>query len=360
MIYLDANASELLRPEARAAMQAADLLPGNPSSVHRAGRAARALLEDSRSQIAARLGGSARHLIFTSGGTEADALGLHSLGLERRLLYGATEHDAVRSIALAAGAELIPVDKDGVIRLDALEERLRASGPALLALMLANNETGVINPIPEVAALCRAYGALLFIDAVQALGRITFDIRELGADGLAVSGHKIGGPKGVGALLLAQDFPVRPLITGGGQEWGWRGGTQNLPAIAGFAAACAATLPDHLSLREKVAAAAREAGAWVVGEGVQRLPNTLCLILPGVRADAQLISLDLAGFAVSAGAACSSGKVARSHVLEAMGLAEHAGSAIRMSMSWQTNAAQVDAFVGAYRAMAARLSRKAG
>jgi cysteine desulfurase len=250
------------------------------------------------------------------------------------------------------------VGENGVIRLEVLEARLKAGGPALVALMLANNETGVIHPVPEAAALCHAHGALLFVDAVQAFGRIPVNIAALGADGLAVSAHKIGGPKGIGALLLAQEFPAHPLIAGGGQERGWRGGTQNLPAIAGFAAACAATPPDHLGLRERIAAAARSAGAMIAGEAAARLPNTLCMILPGVRADLQLITLDLAGFAVSAGAACSSGKVAKSHVLEAMGFTEHAGSAIRVSLSWQTDEAQVDEFIAAYCAMAARLVRR--
>jgi len=358
MVYLDANASELLRPEARVAMESAWSLPGNPSSVHHAGRAARALMEEARARIATKLGGSAKDLIFTSGGTESDALGLHALGWGRRLLYGATEHDAVRSAAKAAGAEVLSVDGNGVVRLEALEDQLRAGGPALVALMLANNETGVIHPIASAAALCQTYGALLFVDAVQGLGRIPFDIDVLGADGLAVSAHKIGGPKGIGALLLAQDFPARPLISGGGQERGWSGGTQNLPAIAGFAAACDGPVPDHLGLRERIAVAARQAGALIAGEGADRLPNTLCLILPGVRADLQLITLDLAGFAVSAGAACSSGKVAKSHVLEAMGLGEQAGSAIRVSLSWQTDVAQVDAFIAAYGAMAERLTRR--
>jgi len=357
MIYLDANASEIQRPESKAAMTSAWEYVGNPSSVHQAGRAARTLMEEARAQIAARLHGSARYLVFTSGGTEADALALHALGTGRRLLYGATEHDAVRSFPNGRDAEVLPVDGNGLVRLDVLEQRLRAGGPALVALMLANNETGVIHPIAEAAELCRAQGALLFVDAVQGLGRIDVDIAALGADGLAVSAHKIGGPKGIGALLLARDFPTLPLIAGGGQERGWRGGTQNLPAIAGFAAATGAKPPDHLGLRDKIAAAARNAGAIVAGEAVARLPNTLCLILPGVRADLQLITLDLASFAVSAGAACSSGKVAKSHVLEGMGLGEHAGSAIRVSLSWQTDVAQVDEFIATYTAMAGRLAR---
>ena len=313
------------------------------------------MLEHARAQVAAFVAAQARHVIFTSGGTEADALALHALGTlqNRRILRGATEHDAVRSAS--AGAAIIAVDRCGVLDLEALEQALRNGLPAMVAVMLANNETGVIHPIEQIASVCHRYGALLHVDAVQALGRVAVDITALGADSLALSAHKLGGPKGVGALVLARDMAVHPLIAGGGQEKGWRGGTQNLTGAAGFAAACRMNPPDHLLWREQIAVAARAAGAMVAGEGALRLPNTVNLILPGVRADLQLITLDLAGFAVSAGAACSSGKVARSHVLEAMGLAAHAGEAIRVSLSWQTEADHVAAFIDAYVAMAKRL-----
>ena len=355
MIYLDANSGEMLRPSAREAMLAAWQLPGNPSSVHQAGRAARALMEASREAIASAVGAQARYLVFTSGGTEADGLALRAMGSGRRLLVGATEHDAVRTAA--AGGEVLPVDRNGVVRLAELERRLRAEGPALVALMLANNETGVVYPIAAAAELCRAHGARLHTDAVQALGRMAIDIGALGADSIALSAHKAGGPKGIGALVMAEDFPAAPLIAGGGQEKGWRGGTQNLPAIAGFAAICGVAPPDHLAMRDRIGEAAKEVGAIIAGEQAERLPNTLCLILPGVRADLQLITLDLAGFAVSAGAACSSGKVAKSHVLEAMGFGADAGSAIRVSLSWQTDQAQIEQFIAAYQTMARRLLR---
>jgi len=368
MIYFDANAGEILRPDAAAAMQLASTLPGNPSSVHAAGRAARGVMEEARATIAFKLGGEARHLVFTSGGTESDGLAIHALGFGRRLLYGATEHDAVRSAAAAADPAqppvILPVDSRGVIRLEALRGALAAGGPALVLLMLANNETGVIHPIAEAAALCREYGALLHLDAVQGLGRIPIDINTLGADSVAVSAHKAGGPKGTGGLLLARDIAPRPLLAGGGQERGWRGGTQNVAGIAGFAAICDAGLAEwtsrHVAFRTRIAAAAKDAGAIVAGEGAPLLPNTLCLILPGVRADLQLMTLDLAGFAVSAGAACSSGKIAKSHVLEAMGFGAYAGCAVRVSLSWQTDVAQVDKFISAYTEMAGRLVRKAG
>jgi cysteine desulfurase len=225
--------------------------------------------------------------------------------------------------------------------------------------MLANNETGVLQPITQAAALCRRHGALLHVDAVQAAGRMPVDLAALGADSLAVSSHKLGGPQGAGALLLAPSLAtIAPLIVGGGQERGRRGGTPALPAIAGFAAAAAVSPADQgrlARLRDAVESAALAAGAVPVAAAVPRLANTACLALPGVRADAQVIALDLAGFAVSAGAACSSGKVAASHVLAAMGLGALAGQAIRVSLPWDVRDADVQAFAAAYAGMAARL-----
>ena len=319
MVYLDANATEPLRPEARAAAIAALDLLGNPSSIHRHGRDARRLLETSRRTIAARFGAPVEGVVFTSGGTEADALAICSLGRGRRLVTGATEHDAIR--AAAPDAVVLPVDRDGVADLAALERILATSGPALVCLMLANNETGTIQPIEQAALICHRHGAWLHVDAVPAAGRMRIDLAALGADSLALSGHKLGGPKGAGALLLADDRHLAPLIAGGGQERGRRGGTPALPAIAGFAAACEAPLPKLLHYRHRVERAGVGCGGLVLG-GPDRLCNTVCLALPGARAEAQVIALDLAGFAVSAGAACSSGKVSRSHVLDAMGVEE--------------------------------------
>ncbi len=355
MTYLDANATEPLRPEARAAALAAMELPGNPSSVHAAGRAARGVLEEARRAVAARFGAPVAGVVFTSGGTEADALAIAGLGAGRRLVISAVEHDAVR--VAGVGAAVAPVDADGLVDLVALETLL-AEEPALLCLMLANNETGTIQPVAEAAALCRRYGALLHVDAVQAAGRIAVDMTALGADSLALSGHKLGGPKGAGALLLAHGREVAALIAGGGQEKGRRGGTPALPAIAGFAAACGAEAADTMPLRRAVEQAAVAQGAIVLG-GVNRLPNTVCIALPGVPAETQVIALDLAGVQVSAGAACSSGKVARSHVLEAMGLGALAGEAIRVSLPWNASMADVQAFGAAYAAMAERLRRRA-
>ncbi|HVB69247.1 MAG TPA: cysteine desulfurase family protein [Acetobacteraceae bacterium] len=358
--YLDANASEPLRPEARAAVLAALAEPGNPASVHADGRAARRILEDAREAIARAFGASPAGVVFTSGATEANALALHAFAPGRRIIVGATEHDSVR--AAAPDAHRLPVDRDGVADLDALAVLL-ADAPALVALMAANNETGTIQPIAAAAALCRRFGAWLHVDAVQAAARGEVDLAGLGAHSLALSGHKLGGPMGAGALLLGPDAPApRPLLPGGGQERGWRAGTPPLPAIAGFAAAvrAAAAVPadtaDRLAgLRLVIERAAVGAGAVVCGAGAPRLANTTCLALPGVRADAQVIALDLAGIAVSAGAACSSGKVTASHVLAAMGLGPLASQAIRVSLPWNASAADAAAFADAYPRIAARL-----
>ncbi len=352
MTYLDANASEPLRPEARAAVIAALDLVGNPASIHAAGRAARRVMEDARTAIARQYGVAPGSLVFTSGGTEANALAIHALRAGRRVIVGATEHEAVR--AAAPDAAVLPVDGTGVADLDALA-RLLTDGPALVCMMLANNETGTIQPIKAAAALCRAHGALLHVDAVQAAGRMACGMV---GDSMVLSSHKLGGPKGAGALLLGLGTDVSPLIAGGGQERGRRGGTPALPAIAGFAAAAVAPIPDLRALRDALDHAAVACGAVVLG-GADRLPNTSCLALPGIAAGTQVMALDLAGIEVSAGAACSSGKVARSHVLDAMGCGALAGQAIRVSLPWNATAADVAAFQDAYAGMAARLGKRA-
>lgn len=354
MIYLDANATEPLRPAARAAALAAMEVTGNPSSVHGPGRAARLVLEEARERLARRFGAPAAGVVFTSGGTEANALAVSGLGVGRRVIIGATEHDAVRSAA--PGALVVPVNREGQPDLAALD-RMLGDGPALVCLMLANNETGTVFPIPLAASLCRAAGALLHVDAVQAAGRMAVDLAALGAHSIALSGHKMGGLPGAGALLLASGVEVLAVQRGGGQERGRRGGTQAVPAIAAMAAACLERAEGLGALRDAVETAAAACGAVVLGGKAARLENTTCLALPGVPAQTQVIALDLAGVAVSAGAACSSGKVARSHVLEAMGLGALAGEAIRVSLPWNACEADVAGFARAYRAMAERLVR---
>ncbi|WP_426957330.1 cysteine desulfurase family protein [Muricoccus radiodurans] len=357
-LYLDANATEPLRPEARAAALAAMDLLGNPSSVHAEGRAARRVLEEARAKVAARFGAAPREVVFTSGGTEASALAITALRRGRRLLVGATEHPAV--MRAAEGAQILPVRRDGTLDLPSLEAALAAGPPALVCLMVANNETGVIHPVAKAATLCHRHGALLHLDGVQAAGRIALSLHDLGADTLAISGHKLGGPKGAGALLLRAGLDLTPLIPGGGQERGRRGGTEALPAIAGLGAAAEAADPLGAArlapLRDAIET---RLGLPVAGVGAPRLPNTSCLILPGAAAETQVIALDLAGIRVSAGAACSSGRVARSPVLDAMGLGEAAGHAIRVSLPWNAPPDTVDRFLAAHGAMRARLSRPA-
>jgi cysteine desulfurase len=356
MIYLDANATEPLRPEARAAMLAALEATGNPSSVHAPGRAARRILEDARETLASRFDAKAENVVFTSGGTEADVLAIHALGAGRRVIASAIEHEAVRTAA--SEAVTLPVDRRGIADLGVLGALLAEGTPTLVCLMLANNETGVIQPVAEAAALCRRHGALLHVDAVQAAGRMDVRFGALGAHSMALSSHKLGGPPGSGALLLAPEVTsIAPLIAGGGQERGRRGGTPALPAIAGFAAAAQVALSAaHLApLRDAVEAAAVGHGAIVCGAGAPRLDNTTSLALPGIRADSQVILLDLEGVAVSAGAACSSGKVAPSHVLAAMGLGPLAGQAIRISLPWNATGESVAAFTAAYPRMASQL-----
>ena len=358
MHYLDANATQPLRPAARDAVLAAFGVTGNPSSVHQSGRHVRRIMEDAREVIARLFGGQPQDLVFTSGGTEADTTAIHAMSRGRRVVISAIEHDAVRSAA--TDAAIVPVRPDGVVNLEALEAQLTDAVPSLVCLMLANNETGVIQPVRETAAICRWYGALLHVDAIQAAGRMPVRLDLLGAHSLAISSHKLGGPAGVGALLLAPDAPfTAPLIGGGGQERGRRGGTPAVALIAGFAAAAEASLGDDLAhladLRDMAERAAIACGAVVCGDPNRRLPNTTCIALPGAAAGVQVIALDLEKIAVSAGAACSSGKVQTSHVLLAMGLGALAGEAIRVSLPWNVTQSDINAFVPAYQRISVRL-----
>ena len=359
--YLDWNATAPLRPEAAAAMTAALACCGNPSSVHRFGRAARRLLEVARAEVAALIGAAPAEVVFTSGGTEANQLALRGLA-GRRVLVSAIEHDSVRHAV--PDAVLVPVTPRGIVDLDALDRLLAAeTRPALVSLMLANNETGIIQPVAEAARLAHARGALLHCDAVQAAGKLPLDRAALGADLITLSAHKLGGPPGIGALVAAGALSLAPLQTGGGQERGRRAGTENLPGIAAFGAASAAAsqrLDDYRAIALLRDAAERRLmaiapDATVHGGDVARLPNTLSIAMPGVASATQVMALDLAGVMVSAGAACSSGKVKRSHVLDAMGVAPaEADCAIRISLGWGSTAADIDQLVEAWGALYAR------
>jgi cysteine desulfurase len=345
-VYLDYNATAKVRPEAVEAMIRALALTGNASSVHASGRAARATVEAAREAVAALVATDPAAVTFVSGGAEANALAMESAvsaGV-RRMIIGATEHDTVRETAVASGLPVAvwPVDSEGVADLDWLRERLSGEGRTLVCLMLANNETGVIQPVAEASRLVRAAGGWLHVDAVQAAGKIAVDLAALGADTLTLSGHKLGGPQGIGALAAGPRAAIARRQHGGGQERGRRAGTENVPGIAGFGAAARGALADLAGAaaqragRDALERRAVEAGARALGAGASRLPQTLCLAMPGFPADLQVISLDLAGVRVSAGAACSSGKVKASPVVAAMGHPDLAACSIRISGGWAT------------------------
>ncbi|MBL8590998.1 MAG: cysteine desulfurase [Methylobacteriaceae bacterium] len=373
-IYLDHNATSPLRPAARAAMLAG-LEAANPSSVHAEGRAARALVEEARARVAALCGADARHVVFVSGASEAAATALDPAFAPAgagppRLLVVAGEHPCVRAGGGFDGGEIAPVGAtaEGLIDLAALERALGAGRGrrTLVALQLANNETGAIQPVAAAAALARAHGARLVCDAVQAAGRIPIDLPALGADWLLLSAHKIGGPKGAGALIGARPFPSEAaLIRGGGQERGARAGTENVAAIAGFGAAAAAaqaelaTEPARLgALRDAIEAQimAIAPDATIFSSAAPRLCNTSCFAVPGLGAQTLLMALDLAGVAVSSGAACSSGKVEPSALLTAMGASRDlAAGALRVSLGWSTQAQEVESFCAIFAEIVARL-----
>ncbi len=376
-LYFDWNATAPLRPQARAAVLSALDLVGNASSVHAEGRAARALIEDARENVAALVGAQTRDVVFTSGATEANMLALApGAGPQSgpgKLLVSAIEHPSVLSGGRfpSSQVEVLPVAQTGQIDLAALGRQLaQHGGRTLVSVMLANNETGIVQPIAEVAALVHAAGGILHVDAVQAPGRIRCDINELGADFLSLSGHKIGAPKGVGALIRRDARMAFPpaLIIGGGQERGARAGTENVLGIAGFGAAAKAAMANiaaerahQLSLRERLEAGLRAhspPGLVVFGARAERLPNTTLFAVPGMKAETAVIALDLAGVAVSSGAACSSGKVQLSHVLAAMGVpAGLARGAVRVSLGWSTSEAEVDAFIQAWIKVSGTLLR---
>lgn len=376
--YLDWNATAPLRPEARQALTDAFAVDGNPSSVHAEGRNARRLVERAREQVAALVGARAADVFFTSGGTEANLLVL-TPAIEaadekrprQRLLMSAIEHTSVRTGGRfpRAAIEDIPVTGDGRIDLAALEDAVGSASRPLVSLMLANNETGVVQPVADAAGIAHAAGGLLHTDAVQAIGRISCDIGRLGADLLTLSAHKIGGPKGVGALVRRSEdihFPD-PLIRGGGQERGMRAGTENVAGIAAFGAAAAAVQRQLAGEAGRMRALrdALEAGlkaitpqAVIFAAAAERLPNTTLFAVEGAKAETAVIAFDLEGIAVSSGAACSSGKVQPSHVLAAMGVSPALlRGAVRVSLGWTTTETDVERFLSAWRKLAIALSK---
>jgi cysteine desulfurase len=367
-IYLDYNATAPVRPEARDAVLRAFETAGNPSSVHASGRAARDIVETARAQVAALVGVVAGSVTFVSGGTEANALAIGSAAFAgfNRIIVSEGEHDAVLETAAASGLQVLkmPLDADGVARLDWLEEALSDESRALVCLMLANNETGVVQPVAQAAALVRAADGWLHVDAVQAAGKVAIDFTALGADTMALSAHKLGGPQGVGALVAGTRATIVRQQHGGGQERGRRAGTENVAGIAGFGAAVEAAARDLPAManqgtwRDALAERVKAAGAVVLGEGAARLPQTLCLAAEGFASQIQVMSLDLAGVMVSAGSACSSGKVKASRVVEAMGRADLAPFALRVSGGWASTEQDWiscgDAWLAAYSRIGAR------
>ncbi len=361
--YLDHNASSPLRPEVMNAVIAALAGPGNASSVHHEGRQARAMVETAREEVAALAGTPPAQIVFTSGGTEANVMALSpawlGAGEDAPLFVSAVEHPSVLKGGqfAAADIEILPVNAHGVVDLDAAAERFRQQegAPFMASLMLANNETGTIQPVERFAALVHEHGGILHCDAVQAAGKLPLDKAARSADLVTLSAHKFGGPKGAGALVLANGRLgfARPLLAGGGQERGYRAGTENVAGISGFGVAAGvaqrelADIGRLADLRDRIEADLTRIApeAVVFARGAERLPNTLCFAVAGMQAETLLMAFDLAGVALSAGSACSSGKVERSHVLTAMGVEpELAGAAVRISLGWNSTPEDADCF----------------
>ncbi len=370
--YLDYNASAPLRPGVEDAVLRGLRAQGNPSSIHRSGRTVRRLFEDARESLLSSFERSDLRLVFTSGGTEANNLAINGaaqLGI-KRILVSAIEHPAVLQPIEQSGipATVLKVDQSGVLDCDDLEAQLAAcDDPALVSVMSANNETGVLQPIGRILEICRAHNALLHTDAVQCFGKTGLDNGFGEADLLSISAHKIGGPLGVGALLFRSDLHLGASILGGGQEMGYRSGTENVPGALGFAEAarqCAEDVdyaPRMAALRVQLEKGLKQVSndGVIFGEGADRLPNTVCFAEPGIAAETAVMALDLSGFAVSAGSACSSGKVSKSHVISAMGWDDTiAGSSIRVSLGWATEEDHIDRFLEAWASIRARLLAK--
>ncbi len=386
--YFDHNASSPLRPQAREAMMAALALDGNASSVHAEGRAARAMIEDAREKVARLTGARAAQVVFTSGGTESNVLALSPGWLSKlpgfdasraRLFTSAIEHPSVFQGGGFSRDRItrLPVTRDGVVDPDAAEAAIgvhaaETGTPFMVSVMSANNETGAIQPVAALGEIVRAAGGVLHCDAVQSVGRVQVDVRALGADLVSVSAHKFGGPKGAGALIVARDelHDPAPVVHGGGQERGRRAGTENIAAIAGFGAAAEAVAQEFQTgagigavgtLRDRLEHELRAIApdAWVAADAAPRLPNTTCVAVPGLHGETLVIAMDLEGIAVSAGSACTSGKVERSHVLDAMGMDnETASGAIRISLGWNSSEAEIDRFLSAWQAIYERRKQR--
>lgn len=361
-IYLDYNATCPIRLAVIEAVASTMAAVGNPSSVHSEGRKARALIEAARVKVAALAGARARDIVFCSGGTEAANSVIRGAGA-KSLIISAIEHSCVRAAADVAGIPVftLPVDDSGVISLKALREMLaNAPAPALVSVMYANNEMGAVQPIAEISKIAKEYGALVHSDAVQAAGKLTLDMAKLGLDYMTLSAHKIGGPQGVGAVVMAPTAPLKPLVVGGGQELGRRSGTENVAGVVGFGVAAIEAL-EHVAESAKLAALRdsmeqqlrrHSNDLVIIAEKAERLPNTSCIAIPGVKGETQVMHFDLAGICVSSGSACSSGKVKTSHVLEAMGFAPDVTQAsIRISLGSDTVESDVAAFVAAWKTL---------
>jgi cysteine desulfurase len=356
MIYLDYNATTPMKPAVRAAVLEAMERYGNPSSVHRFGRIARRYVEEARASVAALVGVKPAQVIFTASGTEANNMVLAGLA-ETNFITSAIEHDSV--LACTPNAVRVPVTQDGVVDLNAVEEILRAApAKSLISVMLVNNETGVIQPVTEIARVAKSYGHRMHTDAVQAAGRLPIDFKDLGVDFLTLSAHKISGPQGMGALIVSEKAVLKSMLKGGGQEMNRRAGTENVAGIVGFgvAAQLAADdlrdVPQQVALRDELQKKLLEISgnaAVVIGAKAPRVSNTLSVAMCDVSSETQVMAMDLAGVAVSAGSACSSGKVKASHVLRAMGYGDDvAGSAMRISMGWNTKVSDINSCVEAW------------
>ncbi|HEC00852.1 MAG TPA: cysteine desulfurase [Sphingomonadales bacterium] len=359
MIYLDHNATTPVKPPVIDEMTRVMEIGGNPSSVHGKGRAAKTILENARQTIATQINCRPQKIIFTGGGTETNNIALKAAGFDH-LILSITEHDSINGIEknFTGTIDWLPVDQNGLIAPDILETAVKqAPEKTLVSIMLANNETGVIQDIAALSSIAHKSGTMFHTDAIQAFGKIPVDFRALGVDMLSLSAHKMGGPQGVGALIALEKIDMPSITTGGGQEAGRRAGTENLAGIAGFAKA-AELVPENLShmprikeLRDQMEQRIKDHAPNVIfyGAGANRLPNTSTILMPGVSSETQVMAFDLAGICVSAGSACSSGKVKPSHVVTAMGAdTEQALSTLRVSLGWNSRAQDVEAFIAAW------------